>query len=68
MKLIRLSFYWSQVIGSVLITIGLGLVPLIRGILNNSDNFCTICFLLLTMTSVGLTILSIQELREAIKR
>ncbi len=66
MNILRLSFYWSQVIGAFVITIGMGLMPLIRCILNHSDNFYKICFSILIYVGIRLLIMpSVKELREA---
>lgn len=69
MKFLRLSFCWGQVIASILITLGLGIVPLVRCFLNHSDNFYKFCFSILIY--VGVTLLlrpSIAELREALNK
>ena len=68
MKFFRLSFYWGQVIASILITLVLGIVPLLLCFRNHSDNFYKLCFSL--MIYIGITLLlrpSIAELREALK-
>lgn len=68
MNILRLSFYWSQVIGAFVITIGMGLMPLIRCIINNSDNIYKICFSIIVYVGIRLMIMpSVKELREAQK-
>lgn len=66
MNIIRLAYYWFQLIGAVLITIGMGLMPLIRCIINHSDGFYLICFSILVYVGIRLLIMpSVKELREA---
>lgn len=68
MKISRLTICWGQLIASITATIILGIAPLVRSILNHSDNFYKICFTVLIC--VGLAALinpSISELREALK-
>lgn len=68
MNIIRLALYWFQLIGAVLITIGMGLMPLIRCIINHSDGFYLICFSILVYVGIQFMVKpSIKELREAQK-
>lgn len=68
MNIIRLSFYWGQVIAALLITLFLGIVPLVRCFLNHSDNFYKICFSILIYVGISLLLRpGIKELREALK-
>lgn len=68
MNIIRLAFYWFQLIGAVLITIGMGIIPLIRCLINRSDLIYVICFSAIVYVGIRLMIMpSVTELREAKK-
>lgn len=68
MNIIHFTYHWCMFIGAVLITIGLGLMPLIRCIINNSDNIYKICFSIIVYVGIHLMIMpSVKELREAQK-
>lgn len=68
MNIIHFTYHWSMFIGAILITIGLGLIPLIRCIINNSDNIYKICFSIIVYVGIRLMIMpSVKELREAQK-
>lgn len=69
MNILRLAYYWAMAIGAVCITIGLGILPLVRCIINHSDNFYKICFSIIVYVGIKLMIMpSVKELREAQKR
>lgn len=68
MNIIRLAFYWFQLIGAVLVTIGMGLIPLIRCLINHSDIIYIICFSTIIFVGIRLMIMpSVKELRKALK-
>lgn len=65
MNTFRHLFYWSQVIMSVLITTFLGIVPLVRCLINHSDTFYVICFAAIIVNGYFLMYVpSVRELRE----